>query len=409
MSATFSRRDLYDQVWSEPIRSVADRLGVSDAWLKKCCVKADIPVPQRGYWAKLNAGKSVVRAKLPLRAPGQPDSIQIGQGPHEYWAPVDLKAELAKPAPAQPVFDEPIEEVRARAAVMIGKAVYRRDLASPHPVIAKVLADDEVRRRKDDRAPYRLRSSEPLFASPFERRRLKVLSSLFQALAKAGVVPSIGDDEARNIGLVVGAQRVAISLDHPDAKPGRDGRFPTREGFADVLRLTIASSDKVWADTVESALETHLTEIAVEVLVAGEVQLRADAQDHYVRACQRRIEFAEKLAAQTAEAIRLAHELAMKAERERRRDLLRMATEHRKAEQMRSLIDQVVRVRGADPLQAEGVAKWAEWAREVADRTDPVLRLSFDGDGRARLAEPTFPEPGPQQCPKSDEKTSCDP
>jgi hypothetical protein len=411
MSAIFTRQDLYDQVWSEPIRTVANRLGVSDVWLKKCCAKADIPVPHRGYWAKRHAGKPVVRAKLPLRAPGQPDSVQIGQESYRYWTPVDLEAELAKPAPVPPIFDEPIEDLRERAVKMVGKAVYRRDLASPHPAIAKVLADDEARRRKGDGVPYRLRWSEPLFTSPFERRRLKVLSSLFQALAKVGVSPWISDDETRNIGLVVGAQRVAIRLDHPEAKPDRDGRFRTREGFADVLRLAIASTstDKVWADTAGSALEAHLTEIAIEILVAGEAQLRANAQDDYARACQRRLEFEQKLAAQNAEAIRHARELAMRAERERRRNLLRMAAEHRKAEQIRGLIDQVVRIRGADPFQAEGVAKWAEWARQVADRTDPIFRLSFDPDGRACLAEPTFPEPGTQQCPKSGEKTSCDP
>lgn len=409
MSATFSRQDLYDQVWSEPIRAVASRLGVSDVWLKKCCAKADIPVPQRGYWAKLHAGKPIVRAKLPLRALGQPDSVQIGQEPYQYSTTFDLRAELTKPPPVPPVFDEPIEDVRARATKMIGKVVYRRDLASPHPVIRKILEDDDARRRKDSLAPLRLRWSEPLFTSPFERRRLKVLSSLFQALAKIGVSSSIGDDEARSIGLVVGAERVAISLEHPEAKPDRDGRYRTREGFADVLRLTIAGTDKAWADTAESALETHLTEIAVEILVAGEAQLRADAHDHYARACRRRLQCEQTLAAQSAEAIRLARDLAAKAERERRISLLRMAAELRKAEQIRSLIDQVVRVRGADASQAESVAKWADWAREVADRTDPILRLSFDAEGHACLAEPTFPDPGTQPCRKSEEKTSYGP
>jgi hypothetical protein len=152
-----------------------------------------------------------------------------------------------------------------------------------------------------------------------------VLSSLLQALAKVGVSPWISDDETRNIGLVVGAQRVAIRLDHPDAKPDRDGRFRAREGFADVLRLAITSTDKVWADTAESALETHLAEIAVEILVAGEAQLRASAQDDYARACQRRLESEQNLAAQNAEAIRHARELVIQAERERRRNLLRMA------------------------------------------------------------------------------------
>jgi hypothetical protein len=45
---TISREALYDLVWTEPVRTIAQRMGVSDAWLKKCCAKPDIPVPDRG-------------------------------------------------------------------------------------------------------------------------------------------------------------------------------------------------------------------------------------------------------------------------------------------------------------------------------------------------------------------------
>jgi hypothetical protein len=61
---TISREELYKLVWIEPVRTIAQRMGVSDVWLKKCCSKADIPVPDRGYWAKLRADKTVVRQKL---------------------------------------------------------------------------------------------------------------------------------------------------------------------------------------------------------------------------------------------------------------------------------------------------------------------------------------------------------
>ena len=47
---TISREALYDLVWTEPVRTIALRMGVSDVWLKKCCSKADIPVPDRGYY-----------------------------------------------------------------------------------------------------------------------------------------------------------------------------------------------------------------------------------------------------------------------------------------------------------------------------------------------------------------------
>ena len=53
----------------------------------------------------------------------------------------------------------------ARAVSLVGQVVWRRDLKSPHALIATLLADDEVRRRRDTDAPWRLRRSGPLFAT----------------------------------------------------------------------------------------------------------------------------------------------------------------------------------------------------------------------------------------------------
>lgn len=60
----FTRQELYDLVWSNPIKKLAAGYGVSDTGLAKACRRANIPVPRRGYWAKLSAGRPVV--KLPL-------------------------------------------------------------------------------------------------------------------------------------------------------------------------------------------------------------------------------------------------------------------------------------------------------------------------------------------------------
>lgn len=68
--ATLSRNELYERVWTDPVRTVAETFEVSDVWLKKCCAQADIPVPERGYWTKLKAGKPVIRVQLPPRGPG---------------------------------------------------------------------------------------------------------------------------------------------------------------------------------------------------------------------------------------------------------------------------------------------------------------------------------------------------
>lgn len=62
-----TRQDLYDLVWSKPITHIAKELGMSDQGVRKHCLKADIPLPPRGYWAKIAHGKKVPKPKLPTR------------------------------------------------------------------------------------------------------------------------------------------------------------------------------------------------------------------------------------------------------------------------------------------------------------------------------------------------------
>ncbi|MBZ9688484.1 hypothetical protein G9F72_019325 [Clostridium estertheticum] len=66
MSIREQREQLYNEVWKEPIVTVAKRYGISDTGFRKRCKRFCIPLPPTGYWAKLNAGKSVVKKpKLP--------------------------------------------------------------------------------------------------------------------------------------------------------------------------------------------------------------------------------------------------------------------------------------------------------------------------------------------------------
>ena len=75
MNGEFTRKQLYDLVWSQPMRTVAANLGISDAALAKHCKRADLPVPSRGYWARKQAGKPTILIALPPRFPGAPDRI----------------------------------------------------------------------------------------------------------------------------------------------------------------------------------------------------------------------------------------------------------------------------------------------------------------------------------------------
>jgi hypothetical protein len=55
---TYRRTELYEQVWKEPVRTVARTYGISDVWLAKICRKLSVPRPPRGYWIRKRSGWS---------------------------------------------------------------------------------------------------------------------------------------------------------------------------------------------------------------------------------------------------------------------------------------------------------------------------------------------------------------
>lgn len=61
---SFEREKLFDEVWATPVTSLAKKYGLSDVGLRKICVTLDVPLPPRGHWAKLAAGKSVPKPEL---------------------------------------------------------------------------------------------------------------------------------------------------------------------------------------------------------------------------------------------------------------------------------------------------------------------------------------------------------
>jgi integrase len=73
----FRREMLYELVWTAPVMEVARRLGVSDVALAKLCRRASIPIPHRGYWARIEAGQQIPRASLPAAPAGLPELLRI--------------------------------------------------------------------------------------------------------------------------------------------------------------------------------------------------------------------------------------------------------------------------------------------------------------------------------------------
>lgn len=60
----FTRKELYDLVWSESLLSLSKKYNISDVGLRKICIKASIPLPQNGHWQKVKFGRKVVKPLL---------------------------------------------------------------------------------------------------------------------------------------------------------------------------------------------------------------------------------------------------------------------------------------------------------------------------------------------------------
>jgi integrase len=79
------REELYEKVWSKPVSEVAKEYEISDNALRKRCIQLDVPIPKRGYWAKIKAGQNIEKPVLPEKefesdnadpyTPIRPDSI----------------------------------------------------------------------------------------------------------------------------------------------------------------------------------------------------------------------------------------------------------------------------------------------------------------------------------------------
>jgi hypothetical protein len=81
-----SREDLYELAWSKPMSELAKDFGISDVALAKRCKRLGIPVPGRGYWARIDAGQTPYRPHLPDREPQRHDPETVCVAPQKASA-----------------------------------------------------------------------------------------------------------------------------------------------------------------------------------------------------------------------------------------------------------------------------------------------------------------------------------
>lgn len=72
-----TRQQLFELVWSQPVERLAKSWGLSGRGLSKACERLQIPLPPRGFWAKVQSGQRLGRPSLPAMQPGEAEQIVI--------------------------------------------------------------------------------------------------------------------------------------------------------------------------------------------------------------------------------------------------------------------------------------------------------------------------------------------
>jgi len=187
----YNRKELYKQVWSRPVTTVAKEYGISDVGLRKICKKLKVPLPGVGYWQKRLHGKRIKHPPLP---PFSGSDELIVQRCVRRGLPIDEmqnKEALSKIA----------YERQSQNRILISSG-----LDHPHQLVAQ--AERSLRNaRLDERGILRPRARKCLDirVSPATvERTLRIMDALIKALEGRGFEVSIkiGDEVSTSVSLL---------------------------------------------------------------------------------------------------------------------------------------------------------------------------------------------------------------
>lgn len=363
----FKRNDLYKQVWKEPMTKLAKKYGLSDKGLSKICQKLDIPVPPRGYWAKIQSGAKLKRPPLPRKKYGQPDfhEIQKRQYQESHMKKID---------------DDSYIPDKIKSAKKISP---HKRLHSPHPLVRKT----KIRLEKCRPDKY---GAIGAWGKPYLNvrigpksigRALRIMNALIRAFEKYGytVGSDTGWNNQSNSYVTIFGEEVKFSIyegsnqslnpkwdeddDYLSYREKYTYKMSGKLQFQLSCRFTYGIRNK-WSDTAKRKLEDILNEILI-----GTVRLA-----HFARV--EREEREEENRRWQEELKRRAEEKKRREEEEERRtELEQQAFMWNKSKQLRAFIDEVGQRASTHQRFVEEQTKldeWLIWAKKHADRIDPL-------------------------------------
>jgi hypothetical protein len=356
-------------VWEEPLSKIAPRLGLSDVGLRKICVRNNIPVPQRGYWAKAASGRKSNPAPLPkpkedwpmtFNAPEQPKEGAPGL-PGIYGERIEAEKRPENRIEVQPLGDKLHPMTKA----------LKKTLKAARP-------DQYGGLLCEDPAVFRVRVPEASI-----ERALMIIEALTRAIEARGLSIQPGDTGhyTKSAGVRIGDAIVRLSLEETSTRRAhmqteKEKAQMRRSGYSSAPLYDFVPSGLMtmsvphnwgsgfqssWKDTASRKLEQRLNEVMIGVYHtahATEVRVKDEAEK------------ARRIAAENE------RRAALRAERDAELAFLNTlrsdADRWREAESLRAYIAAVERHHQAQGELSPEAVVWIERSRRHADRLDPL-------------------------------------
>ena len=400
MWQTIRREELYEQVWSVPIVRLAEKYGLSDNGLRKVCKRLNVPMPRRGYWAKVEAGQKVRKTQLPALA--KDVTTQFWREPKRERAAADeadvvwLKEReafeadpenrievVARPrrwATAIAPLREYLEE-EAKTLEASRKAQERYDSATDWQK-QRDWASDRMAwfwyERAGQLMPATRRASVVRLSLAQYRRGLVILNAVAVAAVRRGFEIAWEQEKGRIVLRGHGGElelRMSEKTEQRTRKVRRyDGKMEDEQYRVPTGRLRLyveRAYGKVWTcdESAEKPLETKLN--AFFAGVWKQIRFcRKKVREEEAEAQRRAV-----LAAERAEVERREREEAEKreAERRRREALVEEVAAWRQANEIRAYVAAVrAEFEGTGGAASMQFGEWVSWAMDVAAQVDPV-------------------------------------
>lgn len=345
---TFTRKELYELVWTQTISSILEKHNISYKELKNACDKMKIPLPNSGHWMKIKFGKEVHKKPLSMEYTGE-NEITFNQEKLNVES-LSLQSKLAFK----------ILEIENDPRVSL--EVHKR-LTSPDKLIAEWIAW-ETNHKKNAHYYYGSHSNVLCIkvSDENESRALRFMDAFVKLVKARGheIICDNGtyimvDNQKMELSLVEKKKREMVLNENTSWKTAKD----TYSGIL-VLRFHERAYRTIdWAEG-KQPIENLLSKIMANIEIKAQ-QLKEE-----------RIMLEKSWAEQAERAlIREKQENLIKKELNDFKTLIAESDRWFHIKKMRNYIDDVEAKYHSKTARYEEIKAWAIWARKKVDWFEP--------------------------------------